>query len=139
MLIKKNERFIKLFKDYILRFGSSSTSSYGGYYGYDCYGASRGSNYQSSYKPLGHKIYFYEWSNLSNRSKEFDSIESFKTFCKDSKISICEHHISMMEHKYYVYCTCIPNSTALMMRGTYHELSEALAHYQHNSNYNYSY
>lgn len=123
MLIQENKRFLSLFKSYLLSLVSPKASNPV----YNNSGYSYANSY--GYKPSSNTIYFYEWSDLSNRSRSFLSVEKFKEFCEQSNIKLCEHHINMASNRYYVYCTCIPGSSTLMMRNTYTELEEALKMY----------
>ncbi|MBR6517619.1 MAG: hypothetical protein IKT40_12380 [Bacilli bacterium] len=129
MLIRLNERFKKLFKDYLDSL--KTTSSYSGcnYNGYSYGGYNHQSNGGSvvyNHKPSSNTIYFYEWSTLENKSKVFYSLKSFKDFCTESNVNMLPQHEDIITSKYYVYCTCIPGSNVLMVRTTYNELKEAL-------------
>lgn len=138
MLIKLNERFKKSFQDYIKSLVSHS-SSYSGYQGYGgCYSPNYQSTSNSKVLPTSNTIYFYEWSDLNNKSIRFDSLKEFTKFCIENKIRICDYHETMIKESYYVYCTCIPGSPALMVRKTFNELKTALAAYQGSLHPSYS-
>lgn len=135
MLIKENKRFIALFKSYISKLGSTSGYNYQ-YSGYSSYNGGSGSVYSgyssvqsSSVKPSSNTIYFYEFSNLQNKSRIFNSYAEFVKFCKDYNITMCDHHENMIKNRYYVYATCIPGTSVLMVRNTYHELNQAMTNY----------
>lgn len=125
MLIKENYRFIELFKSYLKslsvnKYSSSSPYQYNSYY-------SSGSGAYS--KPSSNTVYFYEWSNLNNKSIQFKSFSEFKQYCVENNITLCEHHENLITSRYCTYATCIPNCNVLMVRGTFTELENSLRNY----------
>lgn len=140
MLLLENIRFKEIFLSYIKKVGST-TSSYGGYYYNNSYyngsnmnSSSVGGNPSSSFVkpsyPNKNYIYFYEWSNTHNKAKIFENFDDLEKYCKDNKITICEHHEGMIRQRYYSYATCIPGHSVLMVRNTFYELEKALESYQ---------
>ena len=126
MLIKENLRFIEIFKNYLKSLKVNNYSSSSSSYRY-----SGGSQYSgvSYYNPSSNTVYFYEWSNLNNKSVQFKSFSEFKKYCDENKIHLCEHHESMITSRYCTYATCIPNCNVLMVRPTFSELENALRNY----------
>ena len=129
MLIRLNERFKQIFQNYLKTLNTSSTYSYGGY-NYGSYTPPSQSSYNRSTT-----IYFYEWSNLNNKSIVFNNLSTFKSFCGQHGIRCLDYHETMIKDNYYVYATCIPGTPTLMIRNTYKELSEALEAYKKNMSY----
>ena len=124
MLIRLNERFRQIFQNYLKTLNTSSTYSYGSY---------TPPNKSAYSKPI--TIYFYEWSNLNNKSIVFNNLSTFKSFCSQHGVRFLEYHETTINENYYVYATCIPGTPTLMIRKTYKELNEALEAYKKNMSY----
>jgi hypothetical protein len=134
MLIRLNERFRQIFQNYLKTLSTPSTS-YGGYnYGSYNYGGGYTPPSQVNYNKST-TIYFYEWSNLSNKSIVFNNVSTFKSFCSQHGVRFLEYHETTIKENNYVYATCIPGTPTLMIRNTYKELSEALEAYKKNMSY----
>ena len=115
MLIKENFRLKKIFAEYIKKTNATSSSSYGGYYGGNGY-------YYGGQGSLIKHIYFYEWSNMSNGAKMFNSIETFKKFCDENKITIPNGFNTDVEKGHWAWCTCIPGKSTLMWADSWNNL-----------------
>lgn len=114
MLIKENFRLKKTFAEYIKKANTTSSTSYGGYYS--------GNGYYSGQGGVIKHIYFYEWSNMSNGAKSFSSVEAFKKFCDDNKITIPNGFNTDVAKGHWAWCTCIPGKSTLMWADSWNNL-----------------
>lgn len=115
-VIKKNERFRKMFSEYLINQSKPSTTTYGGYY------SGNGGYFRNN----GVHIYFYEWSSMRNCAKTFDDKEKFFAYCKENKITITDECKKTFESENWVWCTCIPGSPTLMAGSSYVNLETKL-------------
>jgi hypothetical protein len=109
---RRNERFDALFKEFIEKQNSAvnnyynSTSRYYGGYGYT--------------------VYFYEWSNINNRPRQFGSVEVFIKFLKDSGIHFTDYQEQRLRDGRWFYCSCKVGKSELILCDTYIQLKERL-------------
>jgi hypothetical protein len=78
------------------------------------------------------RVYFYEWSNLFQAPRVFQSIISFEQFCRNSKIDLPLYMKDLFESLGYIYATCYPNTHDICVRGNYRLLLEAVNVYKAN-------
>ncbi len=109
MIVKLNEKFKRLFKEYM----SSQTTTYN-------------STYTSNYKTSTY-IYFYEWSDMSRGCKVFNDTTEFYKFLKESNISCTEEQKNKIHSCSWVYASCIPGINLLIVENQYYALKETLA------------
>jgi hypothetical protein len=114
-VIKFNERFKKLFANYLLIANRPSSTTYSGYNGYGGYSGSTNVT-----------IYFYEWSNMKNGAKIYHSKEEFLDRCKKDNITITDEAKKFIERENWIWCTCIPGKAELMVDSQYYNLDRKL-------------
>ena len=121
MVLKENKRFVKRFAQYEEKSlkATSSSSNYG-------YGSSYYHRYDGVPKEFQTTIFFYEWSDMIKGSKSFYDKRKFKEFLLDSKINVSSELMAMIDNKTYLYCTCYPGKSELMVEDTYFKLESAL-------------
>ena len=121
MVLKENKRFVKRFAQYEEKSlkDTSSSSNYG-------YGSSYYHRYDGVPKEFQTTIFFYEWSDMRKGSKSFYDKRKFKDFLLESKISVSSELMAMIDNKTYLYSTCYPGKSELMIEDTYFKLETAL-------------
>ena len=135
MLIRKNKRLEKSFKQYLK--DNATTSTYSSYaYGY---GGSYYSGYSSSYGNSSSKtIYFYEWGDISGISKKFYKGQEFIDFMNDSHICFTEEQRELLEkqtssyNERTFYAVCPVGKNILLMAHNYWDLKNKLNEYVDN-------
>lgn len=122
-IIKKNERFRKLFSEYLTATNKPTTTTYGGYCGYNHqYPASVPSAQTSNVH-----IYFYEWSNMLNGAKVMNSKKELFERCEKDKIYIPNEAKRIIDTSDWIWCTCVPGKAELMVATQYYDLSTKLS------------
>lgn len=124
-IIKYNERFRKLFSDYLVAANKPSSTTYGGYSGYSGYNRTSPSS-GSSYHGAGVHIFFYEWSTMQNGAKTMNTKKDLYDLCEKSKIAISEDVKKVIESSDWLWCTCVPGKSELMVATQYYDLSTKL-------------
>lgn len=117
MLIKRNNRFKKLFNNFLKNKTTnySTTTSY---------------SYNSYSTTL--TIYFYEWSDVLGKSRTFYSLDAFRKYLNESKIYYTEEQIAAIKKSSYCYCSCIPGKPILMVEFQYYAIRDKLIDYKKN-------
>ena len=119
-IIKENKRFKRRFEQYEKKEASKvSTTSYGG-----------NSYYNSRWKDVPKEfqitLFFYEWSSMNKGAKTFYDRREFMKFLEESKITYTEEQKKKLDYDTYLYVTCYPNKSELMIADTYWKLDTAL-------------
>lgn len=119
-IIKYNERFRKLFSEYLVAANKPTSTAYSGYSGYN-------RTYPSSVsqQPSVH-IFFYEWSTMQNGAKTMNAKKDLYDLCEKSKITISEDVKKVIEGSEWIWCTCVPGKSELMVATQYYDLSKKL-------------
>ena len=121
-IIKYNERFRKLFSEYLVATNKPISTPYSGYSGYNRTSPSSGSSYHTP----GVHIFFYEWSTMQNGAKTMNTKKDLYDLCEKSKITISEDVKKMIEGSEWIWCTCVPGKSELMVATQYYDLSGKL-------------
>jgi hypothetical protein len=112
MKYRPNERFDALFKEFIEKQNTAVNNYYNStnrYYG--------GSNYI---------IYFYEWSNINNRPRQFSSSDIFLKYLDECGIKFTDYQHNLIKNCKWMYASCIPGKSDLILVDTYIQLRERL-------------
>ena len=74
------------------------------------------------------EVYFYEWSDIENNVRHYNSLAAFYDYCKESGIIITEYQRSnVIKTNNTYFMSCYPNKSIIMIRDTYEELKRGLA------------
>ena len=73
---------------------------------------------------------FFEWSDLDNTPKKFNSGSEFFKFLDSCKISYNDSQKTEFKTKYILYATCFPNSNVLALSNSKNNLSILLNKYK---------
>ena len=119
MVLKENKRFVKRFAQYEAK--ESTKSSYSSYSG-----SSYAQRWEGVPKEFQTTIFFYEWSTMTKGAKTFYDKRAFKTFLEESKIVVDSSCMEKIDNKTYIYCTCKPDESVLMVEDTYFKLQSRL-------------
>lgn len=79
----------------------------------------------------GITIYFYEWSDISNTPRYFNSVSEFESFTRMSGIPFEYFHKDIINNLKCAYISCYQGSTELNIRGTYKLLLDSMR--EHNA------
>ena len=109
---RPNERFDALFKEFIEKQNTAVNNYY-----------NSTSRYQGG---CGYTVYFYEWSNINNRPRQFSSAEIFLKYLQDSKINYSEYQLKRITEGKWMYASCIPGKSELILVDSYMQLRERL-------------
>lgn len=129
-----NPRTKKAFDKYLEEQNKPKTYNYGYSYPYTS-GYKPGSGYNSATTPVTSMdyatIYFYEWSNLRQGAKTFNSKKEFFKMLNDCKINFTESQKKDIEETRYktIFATCVPNKPQLMTSDTWFNLNKLVESY----------
>lgn len=86
------------------------------------------SSYNSSHYSYTsyYTVYFYEWSNINNRPRQFSSAYTFIQYLRDSNINYSTYQYQRIYDGKIFYCSCIPGKNELILCNTYVQLRERL-------------
>ena len=112
----KNKELRKLFREHMENKHKVVTPS-------SSYGIHRG------YGSSGITIYFYEWSDISNVPKYFNSLNEFEEFAKKSEIPFEYFHKDIINSLKCAYISCYQGSKELNIRATYKMLLDSMREY----------
>lgn len=107
MLLRLNRRFKALFEKYISS-SHTTTTSYSSY------------PYNTNYR----NIYFYEWGNIANTAKRFESVDGFIDFLKECNLTLTNEQREILENNSWCYATCVPRRNILMLSDKYVALKD---------------
>ena len=85
--------------------------------------------YNSNYYVNRFTVYFYEWSDISNRPRQFGSREVFMKYLEDCNIILTDYQRSRLEKGYWFYGSCKPGKNELLLCDTYMTLRDLLLSY----------
>jgi hypothetical protein len=71
-------------------------------------------------------VYFYEWSNINNRPRQFISSDIFLKYLDDSGIKFTDYQHNLIKNCKWMYASCIPGKSDLILVDTYIQLRERL-------------
>lgn len=109
---RPNERFDTLFKEFI----ENQNTAVNNYY----------SSTSRYYGGCGYTVYFYEWSNINNRPRQFGSPEMFLKFLRESNIIFNEYQLGRIREGKWMYASCVPCENKLILVDSYMQLKERL-------------
>ena len=109
---RRNKRFDELFKEFIEKQNSAVNNYYNSTSRY--------------YGGCSYTVYFYEWSNINNRPRQFSSVEVFIKFLKDSGIHFTDYQEQRLRDGKWFYCSCKFGKSELILCETYMQLKERL-------------
>lgn len=112
MFDRINSRLSKLFKQFLEKENSSVTNYYNSTSRY--------------YGGCAYTIYFYEWSNINNRPRQFNSIDVFLRYLRDSNIEYTDYQEQRLREGKWFYASCVPGRSFLLLFETYTQLRERL-------------
>ena len=115
--IKNSNNFDKLFAEYLDEQRQLSSSSVSG------------NNYRY-YSSSSFTVYFYEWSDITNRPRQFGSREIFLKFLSDCNISLTEYQLNRINSGYWFYGSCKPGKSELLLCDNYSTLRDCLIAYK---------
>ena len=111
-MLNTNERLSKLFKEFL----DKQSSAVNNYY----------NSTSRYYGGCGYTVYFYEWSNINNRPRQFGSLEYFLKYLRDSNIEYSDYQEERLRNGKWFYASCIPGKNFLLLCDTYIQLKERL-------------
>lgn len=112
MDINLRDRLSKLFKEFL----DKQNSVVSGYY----------NSTTRYYGGCGYTVYFYEWSNINNRPRQFSSSEIFIRYLEDCGIEYTDYQLGRIKEGKWFYASCVPGKNQLLLCDTYIQLRERL-------------
>ena len=109
---RPNKRFDALFKEFIEKQNTAVNNYYNSTSRY--------------YGGCSYTVYFYEWSNINNRPRQFSSAEIFLKYLQDSKISYSDYQLKRITEGKWMYASCVPGKSELILVDSYIQLRERL-------------
>ena len=113
MKYRPNERFDALFKEFIEKQNTAVSNYY--------------NNTSRYYGGCGYTVYFYEWSNINNRPRQFGSSEVFLKYLEESGIKFTDYQYTRIKEGKWMYASCIPGKSELILVDSYIQLRERLS------------
>ena len=84
------------------------------------------SSSSSSYYGNWYTVYFYEWSNIMSRPRQFGSAVVFKKFLDDCGITYSDYQNTRLSDGKWFYASCVPGKNQLILCDSYMQLRERL-------------
>lgn len=109
---RPNERFDALFKEFIEKQNTAVNNYY--------------NNTSRYYGGCGYIVYFYEWSNINNRPRQFSSSEIFIRYLEECGIKYTDYQLGRIKEGKWMYASCVPGKNDLILVDSYIQLRERL-------------
>jgi hypothetical protein len=78
------------------------------------------------YYGTSYTVYFYEWSDIASRPRQFSSAAIFKKYLDDSNIEYSDYQLGRIHTSKWLYGSCIPGKNELILCDSYMQLRERL-------------
>jgi len=82
--------------------------------------------YPNSFMHTSLRIYFYEWSDLNATPRVFYELKYYDTFLRNCGIMLEKFQRDIIENLGYVYTACYKGSKEVCIRGSFHNLKQAI-------------
>lgn len=84
-------------------------------------------------------IYFYEWSNINNIPKTFQSVAAFAEWAKENSVNISDYSLECLKKNVCSYVSCYNGSSYVFIRSNYNALKKEIEYEKNRQNHNYAY